>query len=183
MIGDAKSATLFGSHLWSKGKILTICEGEIDTMSVSQIQGHKWATVGLPQGAASAVRAKANWEYIQNLVRGPDVRHGRSRTESRRRSGTGASGRKGEDCPTTDEGPQRDAPAIGAQRSSRPSTKPETTAQTASSLAVTFVMSSPSTRRRPHQLSVFDAERCSGHPAQRWSHPRRVRRRQVNLRA
>ena len=68
MIGDAKSATLFGSHLWSKGKILTICEGEVDTMTVSQVQGHKWATVGLPQGAASAVRAiKANWDYIQNF--------------------------------------------------------------------------------------------------------------------
>ena len=68
MIGDAKSATLFGSHLWSKGKILTICEGEVDTMTVSQVQGHKWATVGLPQGAASAVRAiKANWDSIQNF--------------------------------------------------------------------------------------------------------------------
>ena len=68
MIGDAKKATLFGSHLYSKGKILTICEGEVDTMTVSQVQGHKWATVGLPQGAASAVRAiKANWDYIQNF--------------------------------------------------------------------------------------------------------------------
>lgn len=68
IIGDAKSATLFGSHLWSKGKILTICEGEIDTMTVSQVQGHKWATVGLPQGAGSAIKAiKANWEYIQKF--------------------------------------------------------------------------------------------------------------------
>ena len=48
-----------------KGKILTITEGEIDAMSASQVQGHKWATVSLPNGAASAAKAiKDNWEYI-----------------------------------------------------------------------------------------------------------------------
>ena len=65
IIGDAKGMTLLGSHLWNKGKILTICEGEIDAMSASQVQGHKWATVSLPNGAASAAKAiKDNWEYI-----------------------------------------------------------------------------------------------------------------------
>ena len=34
-------------------------------MSASQVQGHKWATVSLPNGAASAAKAiKDNWEYI-----------------------------------------------------------------------------------------------------------------------
>ena len=65
IIGDGKKMALFGSHLWTKGKILTICEGEIDAMTASQVQGNKWATVSLPNGAASAVRAiKDNYEYI-----------------------------------------------------------------------------------------------------------------------
>ena len=65
IVGDAKGMTLFGSHLWNKGKILTICEGEIDAMSASQVQGHKWATVSLPNGAASAAKAiRDNYEYI-----------------------------------------------------------------------------------------------------------------------
>ena len=68
LIGDTKKLTLFGSHLWNKGKILTICEGEIDAMSASQVQGHKWATVSLPNGASSAVRAiKDNWDYIMGF--------------------------------------------------------------------------------------------------------------------
>ena len=66
--GDAKALPLFGSHLWSTGKKLVICEGEIDTITVSQIQNHKWATVGLPNGCASAVRSvKENWEYLEGF--------------------------------------------------------------------------------------------------------------------
>lgn len=68
IVGNAKAMTLYGSHLWSKGKKLVICEGEIDTISVSQIQNHKWATVGLTNGAPSAVKAiKANWDYLENF--------------------------------------------------------------------------------------------------------------------
>ncbi len=68
ILGDAKAMTLFGSHLWSKGKKLVITEGEIDCMSVSQVQSHKWATVGLTHGAPSAVKTiKANWDYINNF--------------------------------------------------------------------------------------------------------------------
>tara|TARA_X000000368_G_scaffold82854_2_gene62678 strand:- start:243 stop:1859 length:1617 start_codon:yes stop_codon:yes gene_type:complete len=63
--GDASKMTLFGSHLWSNGKKLVICEGEIDCMTVSQVQGHRWATVSIPTGAASAKNAiKKNWDYI-----------------------------------------------------------------------------------------------------------------------
>ena len=37
-------------------------------MSASQVQGHKWATVSLPNGASSAVRAiKDNWDYIMGF--------------------------------------------------------------------------------------------------------------------
>jgi twinkle protein len=68
MLGDAKAATLYGSHLWKNGKKLVITEGEIDAMTVSQVQGHKWATVSLVQGAASAVKAiKANWDYVNRF--------------------------------------------------------------------------------------------------------------------
>ena len=68
IIGDAKQMKLFGSHLWSKGKKLVVCEGEIDAMSVSQIQNHKWPTVSLSHGAPSAVKTlKANWDYLMGF--------------------------------------------------------------------------------------------------------------------
>ena len=69
VIGDSKKLPLFGSHLWKTGKKLVITEGEIDCMTVSQVQGHKWATVSLPQGSAGARRAiKDNWEYLDNFL-------------------------------------------------------------------------------------------------------------------
>ena len=65
IVGDASKMTLYGSHLWSTGKKLVIAEGEIDAMTISQVQGHKWATVSLPTGAASAASSiKKNWDYI-----------------------------------------------------------------------------------------------------------------------
>lgn len=67
-IGDAKKMTFFGQHLWSKGRKLVITEGEIDAMSVSQVQGHKWPTVSLPAGAAGAKRSiKDNWRYLEGF--------------------------------------------------------------------------------------------------------------------
>ena len=66
--GDAKSMTLFGSHLWSNGKKLVVCEGEIDAMSTSQIQGHRWPTVSVPNGAQSAKKALINnYEYLEGF--------------------------------------------------------------------------------------------------------------------
>ena len=68
ILGDAKKMTLYGSHLYSVGRKLVICEGEIDTCTVSQIQGHRWATVGLPSGCSSAVRSiKDNWDYVMGF--------------------------------------------------------------------------------------------------------------------
>jgi len=67
-IGDTKEAGLYGKHLWEKGKMITICEGEIDALSVSQAQGNKWAVVSLPTGAAGAKRAIQNdLEYLENF--------------------------------------------------------------------------------------------------------------------
>ena len=65
IVGDAKAMTLFGSHLWSNGKKIVVCEGEIDAMSVSQVQNHKWPTVSLPNGAAAAKKAIIkNYDYL-----------------------------------------------------------------------------------------------------------------------
>lgn len=67
-VGNHRKATLFGSHLWSRGKKLVITEGELDCLSVSQAQQNKWPVVSLPNGAASAVRAiKDNWDYVCNF--------------------------------------------------------------------------------------------------------------------
>lgn len=68
IVGNAKEMTLFGSHLWSNGKILVICEGEIDAMSVSQMQNHRWPTVSLPNGAQAAKRALlSNYDYVTSF--------------------------------------------------------------------------------------------------------------------
>ena len=67
ILGEAKEMTLFGSHLFSTGK-LTICEGELDAMSLSQMQNHRWPVTSLPNGCASAKKAiMANWDYITSF--------------------------------------------------------------------------------------------------------------------
>lgn len=59
-LGDFKQAGLFGQHLWGQGgKKIVITEGEIDAMSVSQMQGNKWPVVSLPNGAQGAKKALA----------------------------------------------------------------------------------------------------------------------------
>lgn len=68
--GKAKEATLFGQTVWKPSeKIkLVMTEGEIDAMSVSQVQGNKYPVVSLPNGAASAKRdVKANFEYLSSF--------------------------------------------------------------------------------------------------------------------
>ena len=65
IVGDAKAMTLFGSHLWSNGPKLVICEGELDAMAASQIQNHKWPVVSLVNGAQSAVKCLLNnYDFI-----------------------------------------------------------------------------------------------------------------------
>ena len=60
--------TLFGMHLFGKGKRITITEGEIDAMSVSTAFNGKWAVVSVPSGAQSAMSAiKHNLEYLNNF--------------------------------------------------------------------------------------------------------------------
>jgi twinkle protein len=53
-IGEAKRPPMFGQNLWDKGKKIVLCEGEIDCLTVSQLQGGKWPVVSIPNGAPSA---------------------------------------------------------------------------------------------------------------------------------
>lgn len=64
-----KRPGLYGQQLWkSNGRKLIITEGEIDAMSVSQIQEHKWPVVSLPHGAAAAKKAiKQELEWIETF--------------------------------------------------------------------------------------------------------------------
>ena len=49
-----KADTMFGQHLWSNGKSVTVFEGEIDCMTFSQLMGHKYACVSITNGAQGA---------------------------------------------------------------------------------------------------------------------------------
>jgi twinkle protein len=56
--GDTKEAGLYGQHLWrNESKRIVITEGEIDALSVSQVQGNKWPVVSVPNGAQGAKKA------------------------------------------------------------------------------------------------------------------------------
>jgi len=59
--GDLKAALpLYGQWLWRDGgRKVVITEGEIDALSVSQVQSNKWPTVSIPNGSAGASKACA----------------------------------------------------------------------------------------------------------------------------
>jgi twinkle protein len=66
VVGKLKNALpLFGQHLWRDGgKKVVVTEGEIDAMSVSQLQGNKWPVVSIPngaQGAKKSLQAAIEW--------------------------------------------------------------------------------------------------------------------------
>lgn len=68
-IGNIKEALLYGEHLFKEGqKKICICEGEIDTMSLSQLFQHKYPTVGIPNGTAGALKAlKKSFNYLDSF--------------------------------------------------------------------------------------------------------------------
>ena len=64
---------LFGAQLWrSEGKRICITEGEIDALSLSQVQSNKWPVVSIPtgaQGAKKSIAANLNWlEQFEKVV-------------------------------------------------------------------------------------------------------------------
>lgn len=56
--GSAKAALpLYGQWLWRDGgKMVVVTEGEIDALSVSQLQGNKWPVVSVKNGAQGAAK-------------------------------------------------------------------------------------------------------------------------------
>lgn len=70
VLGDTKgqAACLFGSQLWNSGKKIIVTEGEIDCLTVSQVQGNKWPVVSVPNGAQGAKKAvQKNLEYLSQF--------------------------------------------------------------------------------------------------------------------
>lgn len=63
--GDLKKAGLYGQSIWrDTGRKIVITEGEIDALSVSQLQGNKWPVVSVPngaQGAKKAIQKSLDW--------------------------------------------------------------------------------------------------------------------------
>jgi twinkle protein len=69
LLGETKGLRLWGEYLWRDGgKMLVITEGEIDALSVSQVQGNKYPVASLPSGAAGAVRAvRKSIEWLEKF--------------------------------------------------------------------------------------------------------------------
>lgn len=68
--GDASARLqLYGQHLWKPGgKRVVVTEGEIDCLTVSQLQGNRWPVVSLPNGASAAVKAfMNNLEWLESF--------------------------------------------------------------------------------------------------------------------
>jgi twinkle protein len=53
-VGDSGGVELFGQHLWSPTKMVVVTEGELDAMSVSEVQQNRWPVVSVPGGAKRA---------------------------------------------------------------------------------------------------------------------------------
>lgn len=66
--GDAKTGLFYGQWLWQGGKYLTITEGELDALSVSQAFDGKYPVVSLPDGADSVKRAvEKQYEWLDRF--------------------------------------------------------------------------------------------------------------------
>ena len=70
-LGTPRGVQLFGQHLWAGGsKMLVITEGEIDTLSVSQVQDNRYPVVSIPSGAPGACRAILdNLAFVESYER------------------------------------------------------------------------------------------------------------------
>jgi twinkle protein len=68
-IGNPNASVLFGQQCWSGGgRKLVITEGEIDAMSMSQVQGNRWPCVSIKDGATSAVSSiRENLEFVSSF--------------------------------------------------------------------------------------------------------------------
>jgi len=71
VIGDGKDLPFFGQNLFQNPNekiTLTITEGEIDALSVSQAMGNKYPVVSIPQGAQGAVKTfRKHMEWLDKF--------------------------------------------------------------------------------------------------------------------
>lgn len=69
VLGTVDGALPFGAHAFQKtGKSIVVTEGEIDALSMSQVQGNKWPVVSLINGAQSAKKLAAKHrEYFMGF--------------------------------------------------------------------------------------------------------------------
>lgn len=66
--GKLKADLLFGKQLWNGGKKIVVTEGEIDCLTVAQLQEGKYPVVSLPMGAQAAKKTcAANYEYFDQF--------------------------------------------------------------------------------------------------------------------
>ena len=67
--GEKGEVGLYGKWLWPKGgKRVIVTEGEIDALTVSQLQDNKWPVVSLPHGAQTAEKAfKRDLEWLMSF--------------------------------------------------------------------------------------------------------------------
>lgn len=68
-LGDPSKVTLYGQWLWpAGGKMVVVTEGEIDSLTVSQLQQNKWPVVSIYNGAQSATKAiKKAYDYLNSF--------------------------------------------------------------------------------------------------------------------
>lgn len=69
VVGEGKKMGLYGMHLWRDGgKKIVITEGEIDALSVSQVQNNKYPVVSIPNGAQGAKQAlQKNLDWLEQF--------------------------------------------------------------------------------------------------------------------
>lgn len=66
--GKVNTTCLFGKHLWKSGKRIVVTEGEIDCLTIAQLQDGKYPVVSLANGASSAKKTCAsNYEYFDQF--------------------------------------------------------------------------------------------------------------------
>jgi len=68
-IGSTKNCGLYGEWLWRDGgKMIVVTEGELDAMSLSQVQGNKWAVVSVKNGAQGAKKdIQKSLEFLEGF--------------------------------------------------------------------------------------------------------------------
>lgn len=67
-VNGKKEYRFYGQHLFNHGKKLIITEGEIDCLTVSQLNGNKYPVVSVPFGAGSAEKTfKAQLDWLEGF--------------------------------------------------------------------------------------------------------------------